>query len=168
MRMLNGLYLQAGLMVSRTHPAATNEGWFSGRAEAAAQPAGVKSPAGLREAGNAFRRTALSGGQRLPALQRASSSVVDGLVPRLQRRHALRLLHVQLGCGQALGQRLLLGFQRLDARGQRVEFALFLVAELGARGAGRSGSASLAGCRGGGAAAAGPTRVRSRCSFQSS
>jgi hypothetical protein len=27
MRMLNGLYLQAGLMVSRTHPAATNEGW---------------------------------------------------------------------------------------------------------------------------------------------
>jgi hypothetical protein len=29
MRMLNGLYLQAGLMVSRTHPAATNEGWFS-------------------------------------------------------------------------------------------------------------------------------------------
>jgi hypothetical protein len=31
MRMLNGLYLQAGLMVSRTHPAATNEGWSSGR-----------------------------------------------------------------------------------------------------------------------------------------
>lgn len=30
MRLLNGLYLQAGLMVSRTHPAATNEGWFSG------------------------------------------------------------------------------------------------------------------------------------------
>lgn len=29
MRMLNGLYLQAGLMVSRTHPAATNEGWKS-------------------------------------------------------------------------------------------------------------------------------------------
>ena len=29
-RLLNGLYLQAGLMVSRTHPAATNEGWFSG------------------------------------------------------------------------------------------------------------------------------------------
>lgn len=27
MRMLNGLYLQAALMVSRTHPAATNEGW---------------------------------------------------------------------------------------------------------------------------------------------
>jgi hypothetical protein len=26
-RLLNGLYLQAGLMVSRTHPAATNEGW---------------------------------------------------------------------------------------------------------------------------------------------
>ena len=31
MRMLNGLYLQAGLMVSRTHPAATNEGWFSSK-----------------------------------------------------------------------------------------------------------------------------------------
>jgi hypothetical protein len=31
MRLLNGLYLQAGLMVSRTHPAATNEGWSSGR-----------------------------------------------------------------------------------------------------------------------------------------
>ena len=31
-RLLNGLYLQAGLMVSRTHPAATNEGWTSGRA----------------------------------------------------------------------------------------------------------------------------------------
>jgi hypothetical protein len=31
MRMLNGLYLQAGLMVSRTHPAATNEGWFGTR-----------------------------------------------------------------------------------------------------------------------------------------
>lgn len=31
MRMLNGLYLQAGLMVSRTHPAATNEGWFNTR-----------------------------------------------------------------------------------------------------------------------------------------
>ncbi|WP_425257196.1 hypothetical protein ACPOLB_16945 [Rubrivivax sp. RP6-9] len=30
MRMLNGLYLQAGLMVTRTHPAATNDGWFSG------------------------------------------------------------------------------------------------------------------------------------------
>jgi len=29
MRMLNGLYLQAGLMVSRTHPAATNDGWAS-------------------------------------------------------------------------------------------------------------------------------------------
>jgi hypothetical protein len=29
MRLLNGLYLQAGLMVSRTHPAATNEGWSS-------------------------------------------------------------------------------------------------------------------------------------------
>jgi hypothetical protein len=27
MRMLNGLYLQAGLIVSRTHPAAINEGW---------------------------------------------------------------------------------------------------------------------------------------------
>jgi hypothetical protein len=31
MRMLNGLYLQAGLMVSRTHPAATNEGWSGNR-----------------------------------------------------------------------------------------------------------------------------------------
>jgi hypothetical protein len=31
MRMLNGLYLQAGLMVSRTHPAATNESWSGGR-----------------------------------------------------------------------------------------------------------------------------------------
>jgi hypothetical protein len=30
MRLLNALYLQAGLIVSRTHPAATNEGWFSG------------------------------------------------------------------------------------------------------------------------------------------
>jgi hypothetical protein len=29
-RLLNALYLQAGLMVSRTHPAATNDGWFSG------------------------------------------------------------------------------------------------------------------------------------------
>jgi len=29
-RFLNGLYLQAGLMVSRSHPAATNEGWFNG------------------------------------------------------------------------------------------------------------------------------------------
>jgi hypothetical protein len=29
-RLLNALYLQAGLMISRTHPAATNEGWFSG------------------------------------------------------------------------------------------------------------------------------------------
>jgi hypothetical protein len=27
MRLLNALYLQAGLMVTRTHPAATNEGW---------------------------------------------------------------------------------------------------------------------------------------------
>ena len=27
MRMLNALYLQAGLMVSRTHPAATQDGW---------------------------------------------------------------------------------------------------------------------------------------------
>ena len=35
MRMLNGLYLQAGLMVSRTHPAATNEGWFGGRGKSA-------------------------------------------------------------------------------------------------------------------------------------
>lgn len=30
MRLLNGLYLQAGLMITRTHPAATNEGWFGG------------------------------------------------------------------------------------------------------------------------------------------
>jgi hypothetical protein len=30
MRMLNGLYLQAGLMVSRSHPAAASDGWFSG------------------------------------------------------------------------------------------------------------------------------------------
>jgi hypothetical protein len=30
MRLLNGLYLQAGLIVTRTHPAATNEGWVSG------------------------------------------------------------------------------------------------------------------------------------------
>jgi hypothetical protein len=29
-RLLNGLYLQSGLVISRTHPAATNEGWFSG------------------------------------------------------------------------------------------------------------------------------------------
>lgn len=29
-RLLNALYLQAGLMVSRSHPAATNEGWFTG------------------------------------------------------------------------------------------------------------------------------------------
>jgi len=27
MRLLNALYLQAGLMVTRTHPAATNDGW---------------------------------------------------------------------------------------------------------------------------------------------
>jgi hypothetical protein len=32
MRLLNGLYLQAGLIVSRSHPAATNEGWFAGSA----------------------------------------------------------------------------------------------------------------------------------------
>jgi hypothetical protein len=31
MRLLNGLYLQAGLMVSRTHPAATSGGWSSSR-----------------------------------------------------------------------------------------------------------------------------------------
>ena len=31
MRLLKGLYLQAGLMVSRTHPAATNEGWIGSR-----------------------------------------------------------------------------------------------------------------------------------------
>jgi hypothetical protein len=30
MRMLNGLYLQAGLMISRTHPAAATDGWFGG------------------------------------------------------------------------------------------------------------------------------------------
>ena len=29
MRLLNGLYLQAALMISRTHPAATNDGWTS-------------------------------------------------------------------------------------------------------------------------------------------
>jgi hypothetical protein len=31
MRVLNGLYLQAGLMVSRSHPAATNDDWSSER-----------------------------------------------------------------------------------------------------------------------------------------
>jgi hypothetical protein len=31
MRLLNALYLQAGLIVSRTHPAATNEGWLGYR-----------------------------------------------------------------------------------------------------------------------------------------
>jgi len=31
MRLLNGLYLQGGLMVSRTHPVATLEGWNSSR-----------------------------------------------------------------------------------------------------------------------------------------
>jgi hypothetical protein len=30
-RLLNALYLQAGLIVSRTHPAATSESWFSSR-----------------------------------------------------------------------------------------------------------------------------------------
>lgn len=30
MRLLNALYLQAGLIVSRTHPAATQDRWFSG------------------------------------------------------------------------------------------------------------------------------------------
>lgn len=30
MRLLNALYLQAGLMITRTHPAATNESWFGG------------------------------------------------------------------------------------------------------------------------------------------
>ena len=30
-RLLNALYLQAGLIVSRTHPAATNDGWFGYR-----------------------------------------------------------------------------------------------------------------------------------------
>lgn len=30
-RLLNGLYLQAALMVSRSHPAATNEGWKGGK-----------------------------------------------------------------------------------------------------------------------------------------
>jgi hypothetical protein len=29
-RLLNGLYLQAALLVSRTHPAATNDGWAAG------------------------------------------------------------------------------------------------------------------------------------------
>ena len=29
MRLLNALYLQAGLIISRTHPAATNDGWFN-------------------------------------------------------------------------------------------------------------------------------------------
>jgi hypothetical protein len=33
MRLLNALYLQGGLMVSRTHPAAINEGWSGGRAQ---------------------------------------------------------------------------------------------------------------------------------------
>jgi hypothetical protein len=28
MRLLNALYLQSALIISRTHPAATNEGWF--------------------------------------------------------------------------------------------------------------------------------------------
>ena len=32
MRLLNALYLQAGLIVSRTHPAATNDGWFAAAA----------------------------------------------------------------------------------------------------------------------------------------
>lgn len=31
MRLLNALYLQAGLIVSRTHPAATNDRWFNSR-----------------------------------------------------------------------------------------------------------------------------------------
>lgn len=31
MRLLNALYLQAGLIISRTHPAATNDRWFGGR-----------------------------------------------------------------------------------------------------------------------------------------
>jgi hypothetical protein len=28
MRLLNALYLQGGLIVSRTHPVATNDSWF--------------------------------------------------------------------------------------------------------------------------------------------
>ncbi len=31
MRLLNALYLQAGLIVSRTHPAATSDSWFNSR-----------------------------------------------------------------------------------------------------------------------------------------
>ena len=41
--------------------------------------------------------------------------------------------------GQARGERGLLGFQRFDAAGQRLEFALFLVAELARGGAARRG-----------------------------
>lgn len=33
MRLLNGLYLQGGLMVSRTHPAATNKSWAGDRSQ---------------------------------------------------------------------------------------------------------------------------------------
>jgi hypothetical protein len=31
MRLLNALYLQGGLIVSRTHPAAASDGWFRSR-----------------------------------------------------------------------------------------------------------------------------------------
>ena len=87
--------------------------------------------------------SSLARAQQLPALQGLQQFGVDVGMAGLQRGHGLWLLRVQRRVGQACGQGCLLGFQGFDAAGQRVEFALLLVAELarggGARAGGRGG-----------------------------
>jgi hypothetical protein len=81
--LLNALYLQAGLIVSRTHPAATND-------RVAQQY--------RRDARWAVQRSARA--QRFPAFQGRQQFFDRCGVARLQLGHALRLLDVERAAGQ--------------------------------------------------------------------
>ncbi len=128
MRLLNALYLQAGLIVSRTHPAATNDGWYSGTerrpgrrfSASPALPAVPVRPAVLRRCGR-------GAAQRMPR----------GPAPWLKTASPSASLALMV---------LLLGFQRSDARRQFIAFTLLLVAEL-ARGLRAGAAAGSAGGR---------------------
>src|SRR6185436_10794470 len=68
--------------------------------------------------------------ERLPAFERGEQLVVDLPVTHLRRLGANRVLRVELGAGEQRGELLLLDLERFDALRQRIELALFLVAEL--------------------------------------
>ncbi len=68
--------------------------------------------------------------QRFPALQCVHQLLLDLRVARIEFGSARGIARVQAAVGQLFGNRLLLGLERGNQRGQAVQFALLLVAQL--------------------------------------